>query len=210
MPARGVGWYACADGMRVLHERCCGLDIHKQFVVACLLTASPDGTVHKEVRTYSAMTNALLALADWLRAEECGPVVMESTGAYWRPVFNLVEEQGEVLVVNAYHVKAVPKRLRGARPMSRTPNGWRIYCAMGCCAPASFRRRRRVTCATSRAIVSPWSTSGHGSPTGCRPCSRTLTSSWPRSSPMCADSRRGRFCSDCSTVRRMDGWTGAG
>jgi hypothetical protein len=53
--------------MRVVHERCCGLDIHKKFVVACLLTSSVEETVHKEVRTYSAMTNDLLALADWLR-----------------------------------------------------------------------------------------------------------------------------------------------
>ena len=96
--------------MRVLHERCCGLDIHKKFVVACLLTAGPDGTIHKEVRTYSTMTNDLLALADWLRGERCGPVVMESTGSYWRPVFNLLEGQCEVLVVNAYHAKAVPGR----------------------------------------------------------------------------------------------------
>jgi len=78
--------------MRVLYERCCGLDVHKKFVVACLLTTSPEGMVHKEIRTYSAMTNDLLALADWLRAEDCGPVVMESTGSYWRPVFNLLEE----------------------------------------------------------------------------------------------------------------------
>jgi transposase len=96
--------------MRVLYERCCGLDIHKKFVVACLLATESDGTVHKEVRTYSAMTNDLLALADWLRAEGGGPVVMESTGSYWRPVFNRLEEQCEVLVVNAYHVKALPGR----------------------------------------------------------------------------------------------------
>ena len=96
--------------MRVLHERCCGLDIHKKFVVACLLTTGPDGAVEKEVRTYSTMTNDLLALADWLRGEDCGPVVMESTGSYWRPVFTLLEGQCEVLVVNAYHVKAVPGR----------------------------------------------------------------------------------------------------
>ena len=96
--------------MRVVHERCCGLDVHKKFVVACLLTTSADGTGHKEIRTYSAMTNDLLALADWLRGEGCGPVVMESTGSYWRPVFNLLEEQCEVLVVNAYHAKAVPGR----------------------------------------------------------------------------------------------------
>ena len=87
--------------MRVLHERCCGLDIHKQFVVACLLATGSDGTVSKEVRTYSTMTAELLALSDWLRAQGCGPVVMESTGSYWRPVFNRLEEQCEVLVVNA-------------------------------------------------------------------------------------------------------------
>src|SRR5260221_3993858 len=96
--------------MRVLHERCCGLDIHKKFVVACLLATGPDGSAQKEVRTYSTMTNELLALADWLRAEGGGPVVMESTGSYWRPVFNLLEGQCEVLVVNAYHAKAVPGR----------------------------------------------------------------------------------------------------
>ena len=96
--------------MRVVHERCCGLDIHKRFVVACLLATESDGTVHKEVRTYSTMTNDLLALADWLRAADCGPVVMASTGSYWRPVFNLLEGQCDVLVVNAYHVKAVPGR----------------------------------------------------------------------------------------------------
>jgi transposase len=96
--------------MRVLYERCCGLDIHKKFVVACLLATGPDGTAHKEVRTYSTMTNDLLALADWLREATCGPVVMESTGSYWRPVFNVLEGQCEVLVVNAYHAKAVPGR----------------------------------------------------------------------------------------------------
>jgi transposase len=96
--------------MRVVHERCCGLDIHKKFVVACLLSMESDGTVHKEVRTYSTMTNDLLALADWLRGEGCGPVVMESTGSYWRPVFKLLEEQCEVIVANAYHAKAVPGR----------------------------------------------------------------------------------------------------
>src|SRR5260221_149488 len=96
--------------MRVLHERCCGLDIHKKFVVACLLATGPEGTGRKEVRTYSTMPADLLALSDWLRAEDCGPVVMESTGSYWRPVFNLLEGQCEVLVVNAYHVKAVPGR----------------------------------------------------------------------------------------------------
>ena len=97
---------------RVLHERCCGLDLHKQFVVASRHATSPDGSAQKEVRTSSTMTNDLLALADWLRGEGCGPVVMESesTGAYWRPMVNLLESQCAVRVVNASHVKAVPGR----------------------------------------------------------------------------------------------------
>jgi hypothetical protein len=130
--------------MRVWHERCCGLDIHKQFVVACLLTTSPDGAVHKEVRTYNTMTAELLALSDWLGADGCGPVVMEATGSYWRPVFHLLEGQCAVLVVNAYHVKAVPGD-QGARPTSRMPSGWPTCGATACCARASFRLRRSAT-----------------------------------------------------------------
>jgi transposase len=90
-----------------------------------MLTTSAEGSVHKEARTYNAMTNDLLALADWLRAEDCGPVVMESTGVYWRPIFNLLKEQCEALVVNAYHVKALPGRMTDVKDgcqgrMSRT------------------------------------------------------------------------------------------
>jgi transposase len=77
--------------MRVLYERCCGLDIHKQFVVACLLVTAPAGSVRKEIRTSRSMTNDLLALADWLREEGCTHVVMQSTGAFWRPVYTLLE-----------------------------------------------------------------------------------------------------------------------
>jgi transposase len=96
--------------MRVLHERCCGLDIHKKFVVACLLHTTAEGSVEKEIRTYSAMTNDVLALCDWLRAEQCTHVVMESTASFWRPIYNLLEGHVELLVVNAAHVKAVPGR----------------------------------------------------------------------------------------------------
>ena len=125
--------------MRVLHERCCGLDIHQRFVVACLLATSPDGAVHKEVRTYSPMTNDLLAFADWLRAESGGPVVMESTGSYWRPVFNLLEEPCAVLVVNAYHVKAAPGRKTDVKDAEWLADWLRLCCVTGSCAPASFR-----------------------------------------------------------------------
>jgi transposase len=96
--------------METIHERCCGLDVHKKTVVACLLLSDPQGTVVQEVRTFGTMTADLLALADWLTAADCTHVAMESTGVYWKPVFNLLEGVLTVLVVNAQHLKAVPGR----------------------------------------------------------------------------------------------------
>lgn len=92
--------------MDVIYERCCGLDIHKAKVVACVIT--PDG---KETRTFGTMTGELLELADWLQAKGVTHVAMESTGVYWKPIYNLLEGmEFELLVVNAQHIKAVPGR----------------------------------------------------------------------------------------------------
>ena len=92
--------------MNVVHERCCGLDVHKATVVACRLT--PAG---KDVRTFPTTTRGLLALADWLAEADITAVAMESTGVYWKPVYNVLElTELEVLVVNAQHIKAVPGR----------------------------------------------------------------------------------------------------
>jgi transposase len=91
--------------MQVMYERCAGLDVHKKTVVACVL--SPAG---QETRTFGTMTADLLALADWLLACGCTHVAIESTGDYWKPVFNILEGTCEVILVNAQHVKAVPGR----------------------------------------------------------------------------------------------------
>jgi transposase len=98
--------------MDVVVERACGLDVHKRTVVACLITPGPNGKPHKEIRTFSTLTADLLRLADWLLAAGCTHVAMESTGIYWRPVYNVLEAAGEfdLLVVNAQHMKAVPGR----------------------------------------------------------------------------------------------------
>lgn len=96
--------------MQVLYPCCCGLDIHKKFVVACVLTTSDDGSVQKEIRTFTTMTNDLLALVDWLQAAGCTHIAMESTSSYWRPVYNILEGLFELLVGNAYHMKTVPGR----------------------------------------------------------------------------------------------------
>lgn len=93
--------------MEVIYKRCCGLDVHKKMVVACLIIR--DGKeVKKEIRTFGTMTSDLILLHDWLLAHQVTHVAMESTGIYWKPIFNLLEGNFEVLLVNAAHLKAVP------------------------------------------------------------------------------------------------------
>jgi transposase len=94
--------------LSVLYARCAGLDVHKLTVVACLILTSAKGTETREVRTFATTTAGLLALADWLASHEVTHVAMESTGVYWRPVFNILEGSFEVILVNAQHMKAVP------------------------------------------------------------------------------------------------------
>src|SRR3954468_22980995 len=77
--------------MDVLHACCCGLDVHKETVVACLIHPAAQGQRPKEVRTFRTTTAALRELADWLRAAGCTHVALESTGVYWRPVYNVLE-----------------------------------------------------------------------------------------------------------------------
>jgi transposase len=101
--------------MHVVYERCCGLDVHKTSVVACLLIAEGEGRSRKEVRTFGTMTADLLALADWLAAVGCTHIAMESTGVYWKPIWNLLEDQFALLLVNARHIKAVPGRKTDVR-----------------------------------------------------------------------------------------------
>jgi transposase len=92
--------------MDVKYKRCCGLDVHKKSVAACAIT--PEG---QETRTFGTMTRELLALADWLKERQVTHVAMESTGVFWKPVYNLLEAADfSVLVVNAQHIKAVPGR----------------------------------------------------------------------------------------------------
>lgn len=94
--------------MEVLYLRCCGLDVHKKTVVACLLTPGPDGATTKVIRTFGTMTAELIELADWLTAAGCTHVAMEATGVYWKPIWNLLEQRFHLLLVNARHIKAVP------------------------------------------------------------------------------------------------------
>lgn len=96
--------------MHLVYKHACGIDVHKKFIVACILSVQEDGTEHKEIRTFSTMTVDLLACVDWLESKNVEMVAMESTGVYWRPVFNLLETHINVMLVNAQHMKALPGR----------------------------------------------------------------------------------------------------
>ncbi len=95
--------------MEVLYRSCCGVDVHKKFLVACLLVVDESGHSHKEARRFSTMTGDLLACIDWLEQAHCTAIAMESTGVYWHAPHNLMEGRFEqVIVVNAEHLKRVP------------------------------------------------------------------------------------------------------
>jgi transposase len=95
--------------MEVVFPRCSGLDIHKKTVVGCVRIYE-QGKVKKDIRTFRTVTADLLLLHDWLKANGVTHVAMESTGIYWKPVYNLLEESFEMLLVNAAHIKTVPGR----------------------------------------------------------------------------------------------------
>jgi transposase len=96
--------------MELLHRRCCGIDVHKETVVACLRLVS-DGKVTTEVRTFQTTTAELLRLSQWLATNQCTHVAMEATGVYWKPVWHILDDGEFALVLaNAAHVKNVPGR----------------------------------------------------------------------------------------------------
>ena len=96
--------------MEVTFTHCAGLDVHKKTVVACCITPGLKGEKQTEIRTFGTMTVDLLALSDWLTSKQITHVAMESTGEFWKPIYNLLEGNFELLVVNAKHIKNVPGR----------------------------------------------------------------------------------------------------
>jgi hypothetical protein len=98
------------DSMELLYEHCCGLDVHKNTVVACVMITPPKGRMKKSVRTFGTTTADILALRDWVDAQQVSHIAMESTGIFWRPFYNLLEEGHTVILVNPQHMKAVPGR----------------------------------------------------------------------------------------------------
>lgn len=96
--------------MRIIHTNVAGLDVHKKVVVAAIIVQQMDGIWLEAKRNFGTMTADLLELSDWLMAQGVTHVAMESTGEFWKPVFNILENNFEVIIVNAQHISKVPGR----------------------------------------------------------------------------------------------------
>jgi len=96
--------------MEVVYPACAGLDLGKRFLVACALFPDERGQRQKEIKTFDTDTEDLRRLGEWLQERGVTAVAMESTGPYWKPVFNLLEERFECILVNPQHIKALPGR----------------------------------------------------------------------------------------------------
>lgn len=95
--------------MHVVYPRCCGLDVHKASISACILIHAPGGK-ERYLRRFGTMTDDITELAGWLAQHGAVHLAMESTGVYWKPIWNLLEDQFELTLVNAQHIKTVPGR----------------------------------------------------------------------------------------------------
>jgi len=96
--------------LSVVHHHCCGLDIHKDKVSAAVITTQEDGTIEESLCEFGTFTEDLYRLKEWVLEQGCHVVAMESTGVYWRPVHNVLEDSCQVILVNARHVKHLPGR----------------------------------------------------------------------------------------------------
>lgn len=93
--------------LRIIYPICCGIDVHKNFVVATIGNTNKSGVTDYQTRQFSTFTENLLQLLDWLKSKSCINVCMESTGKYWQPVFNILEDYCDVVVANPKYVKGI-------------------------------------------------------------------------------------------------------
>jgi len=121
--------------MEVMDPRCCGLDVHKSSITACVRLAQSSKPL-KHIRRFGCTTRELRELVVCLQELAVEHVAMESTGGYGKPVWNILEGHFPILLANAQHIKAVP----GARRTPRTVRGSRNFCSTDSCGTASFPR----------------------------------------------------------------------
>ena len=162
--------------MEVLYRRCCGLDVHKETVVACLRIVS-GGEIVREVRTFETTTASLIALSEWLAENGCTHVAMEATGVYWKPVWHILADgEFQLILANASHVKNVPGRKTDVKDATWLAD----LLAHGLIGRASCRTPRRRSCATYCARGSNWFERRRDTSCGCKRRWKTPTSNWTR------------------------------
>ena len=105
--------------LKIVYKICCGIDVHKTFVVACVATTNKQGVTTYDNHRFSTYTKGLKELLQWLLAHNCKDVCMESTGKYWIPVYNVLEEQCAIVLAHPKYVKAI----RGKKLTRKMPNG---------------------------------------------------------------------------------------
>lgn len=103
------------DAMEILHESCAGLDVHKETVSVCVRHVDESGKVSSKVREFGTMTQDILSMGDWMASHRVRHVAMESTGVYWKPIWNLLEDRFDLMLCNARDVKNVPGRKTDTR-----------------------------------------------------------------------------------------------
>jgi len=145
--------------MQVIYQRCCGIDVHKKMIVACLLICTAQG-MQKEIQTFSTMLQDLYRLRDWLKAQRCEAVAMESTGVYWKCIWNVLEGELELLLCNAQHIKAVPGRktdIKDAEWIADLLQHGRLASQLCACpSPTGTARFDRAFAAVWRPIEPGW------------------------------------------------------
>jgi hypothetical protein len=128
-------------------ERCAGIDVGKKVLAVCIMTGAADAEPEIQQREFSTFNRELNQLRNWLAENGCTHVVMESTGSYWRPVLEILEDSVTVILANPEQVKS----RRGHRRTGMMPAGWPICFGMTWCALVLFRLVRSGSCVTSLA-----------------------------------------------------------
>ena len=106
--------------MQPILKSCCGLDVHKSMILACIAHGPLDKPPKFEIKKFSTMTNDLRKLSEWMKGYGVTAVAMESTGIYWKPIFNILEDDFDIVLANA---QATSKTSLEGRPMSKIVNG---------------------------------------------------------------------------------------
>ena len=164
--------------MQIVYKRCCGMDVHKDSVTACVLLIDEDGEFRKQTRYFPTMTRGLREMSAWLAGLGVEAIAMEATGVYWKPVWNILEaeQKFQLLLVNAHHVKNVPGRKTDQKDAAWIADLLQHGLLKGSFVPPTVIRRLRDLTRTRVKIRQMLASFAIGS----RRCWKTPTSSCPR------------------------------